>query len=167
MKIRKYIPALLISTLICSSLLAGCKQDSDEPVATVEEIPIETIVTTQEESIAETESIEAETEVITETVSTKTITITVLNLSDVNIGMFSAIDPTTKEQLNFNRLDSNTSLSFECNWPSDTDKFQWALYNEAGELCLEAATDVSTATKSATLILKGEGSVDDVDVTIE
>lgn len=171
---KKNIPVLLATTLLCSFLLIGCKPDTPEPIVAEEE----TTTTEAETSMpAETESEVATPETtetpettfedITDVSSTKTISITYYNLSNVNIGMLSVIVPTTQEQLNLNRLDSNTSLSFECNWPSNTSELYWALYDESGQLFLEAKTDVSTATKSATLILTGEDSIEDVEVTLE
>ena len=167
MKINKYILSLLTVTLVCSSLLVGCNQDTNETTLTVEEIPIETVESIPEETVIETIPEETTTVPSPETENIYNITITVINTSDINIGMFSAINPLTKEQMDLNRLDSGTSISFECNWPSNETTFYWALYNEQGDLCLEASTDMSAATKSAILLLRGEGTIDDVDVTIE
>lgn len=167
MKIRKYIPALLISTLIYSSLLAGCKQDSDEPAATVEKIPAETIESIPETTVTESLPEETITEASSEAEELKSITISVFNASDITVGMFSVMDPVTGEQINLDGMESGDIISLECNWPVDTDKFHWALYNEAGELCIEASTDISNVSTGVALKLSGEGTIDDVEVVSE
>ena len=172
MQIKKIISTVLIATTFCSLLIIGCNKNITKSLPTTETLPSEVSevvskVPITEEQVTETITAEVATETISEVPDLKTITITVINTSDIHLGMFSAINPITNEQMNFNRLDSGTSLSFECNWPSDITEFQWALYNESGDLCLEAKTNLSGITKTATLLLKGEGSISDVDVTIE
>lgn len=167
MKTNIYILALLTTTLVCSSILLGCKQESSETTITVEEIPIETVESISTETIIETESEEATTELIEESVKLKSITISVLNLSNVNVGMFSVIDPATGAQINVDSLESGSSVSLECNWPADIEKFHWALYNDAGELCIDASTDISNANKAVALMLTGNGTIEDVEVLSE
>lgn len=143
--------------LILAVLLAGCAKE--ENTATTQASP-----TTETETIDNTETEVAENSE-TETSSntkTKVITISVLNLSDVQIGMFSTIDPATGEQINLDSLEPGQSVSMECNWPNDVSLFQWALYNVDGELCMDASTDISEAEKSVILVLTGEGNIDDI-----
>ena len=44
----------------------------------------------------------------------------------------------------------------------ETTDFQWALYNQNGELCVEATTDISQAESGVTLLLTGDGNLDDL-----
>lgn len=98
---------------------------------------------------------------------TKAITISVLNLSNVQIGMFSVIDPATGEQINLDSLEPGQSVSMDCNWPTDVAQFQWALYNMDGELCIESSTDISQAEKSVALVLSGEDTIEDVQALFD
>ena len=52
-------------------------------------------------------------------------------------------------------------------WPVEITDFQWALYNQNGELCVEAATDISQAESGVTLLLSGDGNLDDVQEIFE
>lgn len=49
----------------------------------------------------------------------------------------------------------------------ETTDFQWALYNQNGELCVEATTDISQAESGVTLLLTGDGNLDDVQEIFE
>ena len=142
----KLFSSLLIASIISvAGLLSGCKQET--PVTPPDS---ETNIATESEYRSETVA------------ETKSITITVFNLSNVQIGMFSVIDPATGEQMNLDSLEPGQSVSMECNWPNDVSLFQWALYNVDGELCMDASTDISEAEKSVILVLTGEGNIDDI-----
>lgn len=167
MKTNKYILALLTTTIVCSSILLGCKQESNETAVTVEEIPVETVESTIEEVMTESVPDETLVETSSEVQNLKSITITVFNASDISVGMFSVMDPATGEQINLDSMESGDIISLECNWPADTDKFHWALYNEAGELCIEASTDISNVSSAVALKLSGEGTIDNVEVVSE
>lgn len=95
--------------------------------------------------------------------STKALTITVANTCGVDIGMFSVLDPVTGEQLNLDSLADEESLSLETSWPVSVTEFQWALYNQQGELCIEGTTDISAADSSVLLVLTGDGDVENVE----
>ncbi|MDY5775958.1 MAG: hypothetical protein SPK14_09050 [Lachnospiraceae bacterium] len=88
-------------------------------------------------------------------------------MSGVDVGMFSVIDPVTGEQANLSSLANKESISIEANWPNSVNKFQWALYNMDGELCIEGSTDIHTAKTSATLVFTGDGAVEDVKESFE
>ena len=157
---------LLVDILLSVGIiLSGCSQDKTPPpqntANVVEQAESET------EQGADTEGTQSSEETTpdagaNQNTETKAITISVLNLSNVQIGMFSVIDPATGEQINLDNVAPEESVSMECNWPSDTAQFQWALYNMNGELCMEASTDISKAKKSVTLILTGENTIEDV-----
>lgn len=168
MKINKYISTILAVTFLCSSLLTGCRRDTNEVVTTAEETiaPKTTEITAEPVETVPAAPMSTE-DFSTTAVQTKTITISVFNMSDVYIGMFSVIDPVTNEQINLDSLESGTSVSLECNWPEDITEFHWALYNEAGELCIDASTDISAVNKAVALMLSGEGTIDNVEVISE
>lgn len=187
---RKTIQCRLLICCICAAsvLLVGCQQNQSGQ--NVSEATSES--TSQSSTVAESIEAPANTEISSsasesvmssgaetaissasesttnqETTQTKSITISVLNLSDVNIGMFSVLDPVTGEQLNLDSMEPGSSVSLECNWPSDIQEFHWALYNENGELCIDASTDVSEVNTAIALVLTGEGTIDDVNVVSE
>lgn len=158
MKMIKKSSMLLGVFLSVGMLLSGCSSDQAAASSKPD-------IDTKTEQTANTE---AETATNTEeAVETKTITISVLNLSNVQIGMFSVIDPATGEQINLDSLEPGQSVSMDCNWPSDVSQFQWALYNMNGELCIESSTDISEAKKSVALVLSGEDNIEDVQALFD
>ena len=168
MKINKYIPTLLASTLLCSLLLFGCKQEESKLVTTInEQVPEETIYSTEsayEEFEAESESIIEET---TEPTSLLLLTITIKNQCGADIGMFSVIDPVTNEQVNVGGIVNGESLSIQAKWPVEITDFQWAIYNINGELYTESTTNISQAKESVIITLQGEGAIDTIDTTFQ
>lgn len=166
MKNHKKILALLVGyTLLTTMALSGCtngqSQNTPESVAeSSEEVPAP--------SESESQEVSSEAEVPDESVAqTQALTLTVMNLSNVSIGMFSVIDPATGEQINLDGMEPGESISMECNWPVDTQNFQWALYNLNGELCTDASTDITSAKESAVLVLTGDNNIDDVKVLFD
>lgn len=161
MRIFKNSSLLLGVFLSVGMLLSGCSSDqttdSSKPDTKAQ---TEQTANAEEDKVDNTET--AAEEKTAEAVETKTITISVLNLSNVQIGMFSVIDPATGEQINLDSLEPGQSVSLDCNWPSDVSQFQWALYNMDGELCIESSTDISEAKKSVALVLSGEDTIEDV-----
>lgn len=100
-------------------------------------------------------------------VGTKAITLTVINMCGADIGMFSVIDPSTGEQVNLEALADEESLSLNADWPVDVAELQWAVYNLEGELYMEGRTDISEAEAAATLLLMGEGSIENVETLFQ
>ena len=158
MKTKKIIPIFTTTVLLCSLLFIGCKQASTE-----ETIPENESVSTPETSAEP----EPTTETVDDSEKIKTITIAVYNSSDINVGMFSVIDPVTNEQINLDSLESGSKVSMECNWPIDTSEFHWALYNESGELCIDSSTDISNVQKAVAIILSGKDTIENVETITE
>ena len=155
-RIYKYVSVILVIAL----LLAGCgsenatdNADATKPGSTGEVVVTEDSATSSDTMVTDTDN--ADTELLV---------LTAINLTGIDIGMFSVIDPATGEQANIGGLKSNERYTFECNWPKDTKEFKWALYNMDGELCIEATTDISKAEQAAFLIMLGKDSVQDVKV---
>lgn len=94
------------------------------------------------------------------------VEITFVNLSGIDIGMLSMIDPATHEQLNIAGIEDQTSLTIGANWPKAEEKLNWALYNMKGELCIEGASELTGIKESATIVFSGEGNVTNIDVQI-
>lgn len=141
---------MLAVTLSGCLLLGGCKSNS-----TATEGPsLSSESSSQAVSVSETATTETDT---------KSLTLNIVNMSGVDIGMFSVIDPVTGEQANLSSLANEESISIEANWPTSVNEFQWALYNMDGGLCIEGKTNISTAETSATLVLTGDGNVEDVE----
>lgn len=97
----------------------------------------------------------------------KSIIITATNECGIDIGMFSVIDPISGEQYNISAIADGQSVSMPVEWPVEITDFQWALYNQNGELCVDATTDISQAESGVTLLLTGDGNLDDVQEIFE
>ena len=148
--------------LILAVLLSGCsKEENTDTTQTPPGTETEVVNNTETEA---TDNLETE---IPSNTETKAITISVLNLSAVQIGMSSTIDPATGEQINLDSLEPGQSVSMECNWPTDVSQFQWALYNMNGELCIESSTDISEAEKSVALVLTGDNTIENVQTLFD
>ena len=185
-RIYKYISVILVTAL----LLAGCgsrtgadnadagKTEStgeaatsedtaasdDKPETDAESAGDANLEGTSEDAVTDSSDTNPGAESGTDKEDTKLLYLTAINLTGIDIGMFSVIDPATGEQANIGGLKSNERYTFECNWPKDTGEFQWALYNMDGELCIEATTDISNAKQAAFLVMLGKDSVEDVKV---
>ena len=144
---------LIICILLGIMLLTSCgKTDHQDqaPVATEQ---------TSGDSRQTTES--------SEYAERKSIIITATNECGIDIGMFSVIDPISGEQYNISAIADGQSVSMPIEWPVEITDFQWALYNQNGELCVEATTDISQAESGVTLLLTGDGNLDDVQEIFE
>lgn len=163
MKNKVYI-SLVFSLLLIAIPLSACRSDTSTK-AVSDVVEDASLQPSSPDSIAESDTSSADT--AKDTVMTKPLTISVVNLSDIHIGMFSVIDPVTGQQIDMSSLESGSTISLETNWPVDTQSFQWALYNESGELCIDASTDISSANTAVALLLSGEGTVSNVEVVTE
>ena len=155
-RIYKYVSVILVIAL----LLAGCgsenetdNADAGKAGSTGEAVVTEDSATSSDTTVTDTDN--ADTELLV---------LTAINLTGIDIGMFSVIDPATGEQANIGGLKSNERYTFECSWPKETKEIKWALFNMDGELCIEATTDISKAEQAAFLIMLGKDSVQDVKV---
>ena len=174
---------LIICMLLGIMLLTSCgKTDHQDqvPVATEQtsgdsrqttEEPAET-VGGSEESTEAAGTAQAAAEAVESTESSeyaerKSIIITATNECGIDIGMFSVIDPIGGEQYNISAIADGQSVSMPVEWPVEITDFQWALYNQNGELCVEATTDISQAESGVTLLLTGDGNLDDVQEIFE
>lgn len=174
---------LIICMLLGIMLLTSCgKTDHQDqvPVATEQtsgdsrqttEEPAET-VGGSEESTEAAGTAQAAAEAVESTESSeyaerKSIIITAANECGIDIGMFSVIDPISGEQYNISAIADGQSVSMPVEWPVEITDFQWALYNQNGELCVEATTDISQAESGVTLLLTGDGNLDDVQEIFE
>lgn len=139
------------------------RQTTEEPAETVggSEEPTEAagIAQAAAEAVESTES--------SEFAERKSIIITATNECGIDIGMFSVIDPISGEQYNISAIADGQSVSMPVEWPVEITDFQWALYNQNGELCVEATTDISQAESGVTLLLTGDGNLDDVQEIFE
>ena len=174
---------LIICMLLGIMLLTSCgktdhqdqasvatEQTSGDSRQTTEE-PAET-VGGSEESTEAAGTAQAAVEAVESTESSeyaerKSIIITASNECGIDIGMFSVIDPISGEQYNISAIADGQSVSMPVEWPVEITDFQWALYNQNGELCVEATTDISQAESGVTLLLSGDGNLDDVQEIFE
>lgn len=174
---------LIISMLLGIMLLTSCgktdhqdqasvatEQTSGDSRQTTEE-PAET-VGGSEESTEAAGTAQAAAKAVESTESSeyaerKSIIITATNECGIDIGMFSVIDPISGEQYNISAIADGQSVSMPVEWPVEITDFQWALYNQNGELCVEATTDISQAESGVTLLLTGDGTLDDVQEIFE
>ena len=174
---------LIICMLLGIMLLTSCgKTDHQDqaPVATEQtsgdsrqttEEPAETVGGSEESTEAAGTAhaaVEAgESTESSEFAERKSIIITATNECGIDIGMFSVIDPISGEQYNISAIADGQSVSMPVEWPVEITDFQWALYNQNGELCVEATTDISQAESGVTLLLTGDGTLDDVQEIFE
>lgn len=181
----KHKKQLIIGIILGTMLLASCGSASgSDQTATMTEQTIEadqTAATTEQTTEADqtvatteqtTEAATSITETTQQTESTeyadrKSILITATNECGVDIGMFSVIDPISGEQYNISAIEDGQSVSMPVEWPTEITDFQWALYNQNGELCVEATTDISQAENGVTLLLTGDGNLDNVQEIFE
>lgn len=174
---------LIICILLGIMLLTSCGKKDHQDQATVAteqtsgdsrqttEEPAET-VGGSEESTEAAGTAQAAVEAVESTESSefaerKSIIITATNECGIDIGMFSVIDPISGEQYNISAIADGQSVSMPVEWPVEITDFQWALYNQNGELCVEATTDISQAESGVTLLLTGDGNLDDVQEIFE
>ena len=173
---------LIICMLLGIMLLTSCgktdhqdqasvatEQTSGDSRQTTEE-PAETVGGSEESTEAAGTAQAAEAVESTESseyAERKSIIITATNECGIDIGMFSVIDPISGEQYNISAIADGQSVSMPVEWPVDITDFQWALYNQNGELCVEATTDISQAESGVTLLLTGDGNLDDVQEIFE
>ena len=142
----------------------AAEASDDKPETDAESAGDANLEGTSEDAVTDSSDTNPGAESGTDKEDTKLLYLTAINLTGIDIGMFSVIDPATGEQANIGGLKSNERYTFECNWPKDTKEFKWALYNMDGELCIEATTDISKAEQAAFLIMLGKDSVKDVKV---
>ena len=168
MKNKLFARTMTVVCLTCTLLLSGCGSPQDNassqpPSQASSEAPAQTPSVVASDALpqapADTLS-QASSDAVSDT---KALTITVVNTCGVDIGMFSVLDPVTGEQLNLDSLADEESLSMDTSWPVSVTEFQWALYNQQGELCIEGTTDISAADSSVLLVLTGDGDVENVE----
>ena len=168
---------LIICMILGIMLLTSCgKTDHQDqaPVATEQtsgdsrqttEEPAETVGEVAGTAQAAAEAVESTES--SEYAERKSIIIPATNECGIDIGMFSVIDPISGEQYNISAIADGQSVSMPVEWPVEITDFQWALYNQNGELCVEATTDISQAESGVTLLLAGDGNLDDVQEIFE
>ncbi len=138
---------IIFALLVLTMSLAGCEKKEE-----AKEISIEN---SYDEDLA---LIKAENSIPVEFVF--------VNVTGIDIGMLSIIDPSSKEQMNVAPIDNNASISVGANWPKDETIINWALYNKDGELCIEGNSDITGIKESATIVLSGDGNVTNIDVQV-
>ena len=142
------------------------RQTTEEPAETVGGSE-ETTEAAKTPGTAQAAAEAVETTESSEFAERKSIVITATNECGIDIGMFSVIDPISGEQYNISAIADGQSVSMPVEWPVEITDFQWALYNQNGELCVEATTDISQAESGVTLLLTGDGNLDDVQEIFE
>lgn len=157
---KNIITVLTIScVMITSSMLWGCSSSKSEqetsPVVSTEVSSEQTNTDSTPANILSNDSTET---------GTKPITITVVNLSKADVGMFSVFDPQLNQQTDVNEISSDGTLTFHCDWPADVKELQWAVYDTQGDLLLESTTDITECKELVSILLSGEDTIDDVDV---
>ena len=155
---------LIICMLLGIMLLTSCGKTDHQDQASVatEQTSGDSRQTTAQAAVEAVESTES-----SEYAERKSIIITATNECGIDIGMFSVIDPISGEQYNISAIADGQSVSMPVEWPVEITDFQWALYNQNGELCVEATTDISQAESGVTLLLTGDGNLDDVQEIFE
>ncbi len=89
------------------------------------------------------------------------------NSCSVDIGMIAIIDPLDETQINIGGVKKGETLSCKVIWPTDKNELKWAVYTQGGDLYSESTTDVTGLTESISITIKGENTIDDIDVDIK
>ena len=97
----------------------------------------------------------------------KNITIGIVNKLSAEIGMISVIDPVTDEQVNIDGISDGEMIVIGSVLPKDVNEIEWAIYNKKGELYSSSVTDITNATESVFLILKGDSTLEDIEVIFD
>lgn len=161
--------ALFLSMIL---LLGGCgtsgEEDSNVSSGTVPSVLSDPSESSTESSIeAPSPETTASSDELATDPESRALTITITNMCGADIGMFSVIDPLSGEQVNVDSLANGESLTLTADWPSSVENFDWALYNQDGNLCVESTTDISSANSSVTLTLTGDGNFEGVEEAFE
>ncbi|MGN0403525.1 MAG: hypothetical protein ACI4HQ_14875 [Acetatifactor sp.] len=158
---KKYKNIFAIS-LLTGMLLSGC--GTSVPPSSLPASRASDSLTADSQATGTPASEAASGEQTNESQASETLSITILNLCGVDIGMLAVIDPVTGEQVNIGSLANEEALTLN-NWPVDVTTIQWAVYNQRGELYQEAATDIRDAKTGVSIVLKGNGSIDNVETS--
>lgn len=168
MKRKSLVNFLCVGALISFCLLTGCNNNQSNDVPAKESSQPATEITTDAPAQIDEESATEKQPTADETsIETMSISIQIVNMCGVDIGTFSVIDPANGEQINIDSIANEEIMSIDANWPVDTENFQWALYNQSGELCLEGSTDITGVTSRVLLVFTGDGNVENVESTVE
>ncbi len=97
----------------------------------------------------------------------KELSVTVINSTGSDFGLFSIIDPVSKEQINIDSLMKDEEISMNIIWPRNVYELKWAVYDTDGELVGECETDISKADKLVKITILGNGKLENVDVSFE
>ncbi len=94
------------------------------------------------------------------------ITFTISNLCGVDIGMISILDPYTAEQMDVGMLRDGLSIVITLQWPLDNTVFDFAVYNVNGDLVSTSEVDITGVQESVSIVLSGDGDLENVVSTI-
>ncbi len=95
------------------------------------------------------------------------VKIIISNLTGVDIGMISIIDPYTDEQNNMGELPADTAISLDMDWPSDKTVFEFAIYNVNGELVSISEVDVTGISRGVEIQLTGNNDLEKIDSVVK
>jgi hypothetical protein len=172
---KRYL--VLTALLMTGLLIAGCtKKPEPEPVVND---PTVTTVTEPDETENKENVQEPEEEKPKETgeegqnvldlidADYMDVSFYIVNLTGVDIGMVACIDPITNEQVNAGGVKAEEVIVLTMEWPIEETVFNFAVYNKLGELVSESKVDITGVTKSVTITLSGDHSLDSVTSEIK
>ncbi|MCR5279193.1 MAG: hypothetical protein K6E19_07090 [Lachnospiraceae bacterium] len=172
-----------LSFLLVFLLLAGCGgKNVTEPSSATTSVSVSvsesTETTTENNTETSTEAsvsneetsavtASAETSAVEETAETIPVSFYITNLTGVDIGMVSTLDPITEEQIDLGELNAGKVMIINLQWPVESTQFDMAIYNVAGDLVSVSKVDVTGVTSSVTITLSGDNNLDSVSSTVE
>ena len=146
---------ILLYIIVLATMLVGCnKKVEDKTVYLIGK-------TVNQEGSSETAKQEPEKS------DNKNIVIGFVNKLSAEIGMISVIDPVTDEQVNVDGILDGEMIVIGAALPKDVNEIEWAIYNKKGELYSSSITDITKATESVFLILKGNSTLEDIEVIFD
>ncbi len=95
------------------------------------------------------------------------VSLSFTNSCSVDIGMIAIIDPIEGSQINLGGIKKDETQKCKLIWPTDKNELKWAVYTQGGDLYSDSTTDVTGLTESISITIKGENTIDDIDVDIK
>ena len=170
--IKKILGAFLLLSIMAVSFTACEKKEpSVSSVPVMSEGPLVSSTKTTVSLSKETStSVSTETSVSETPAEEETVKyiLYVINQCKADIGMVSLLDPYDGTQINVGELTDGTALTFNFeDWPVSAKSIDLAFYNVNGELVSSTSVNIEGVKSKVTVLLSGEGNIDNVEGRID
>lgn len=167
---KRIVLSIVIASV--SILFTACEMNSSEEVVS-EVVTSEEIITSEETFVSESvDEAVTETELTQEEFAEKfgvmvPMKMNVVNGSQMKVGMFMILDPVSNEGIAIGELDPDGMMNVDLMWPLKINELEWAILDSNKEPYLTGTTDITGFTEGVNIVLLGEETIDDFDVTIK